>query len=194
MRTAQITRDTKETKIDLTINIDGTGKHEIDTGIGFLDHMLTQIAVHGLFDLIIKAEGDLEIDPHHTMEDIAICLGTAFAQAMGDKKGIVRAAHAYQPMDETLAMVAVDLSGRPYCVFKANFQGYHLGEIATSLFEHFFESFAIHARINLHAKVEYGKDDHHKAEALYKALARALSQAVQIDPRRMDVPSSKGVL
>lgn len=194
MRTAEIKRETKETKIAVRIDLDGSGKHEIDTGIGFLDHMLTQIAVHGLFDLTVKAKGDLEIDPHHTMEDVAICLGAAFLKAVGDKKGIVRAAHAYQPMDETLAFVAVDLSGRPYCVFNADFRGYQLGAISTSLFEHFFESFATHAMINLHARVEYGKDDHHKAEALFKALARALFQATRINPRRGEVPSSKGEL
>lgn len=194
MRSAEIERNTNETHITCALEIDGSGKHEIETGIGFLNHMLTQLAVHGLFDLRIHASGDLEIDPHHTMEDVAISLGSVFYQALGDKKGIVRTAHAYQPMDETLALVVIDLSGRPYCVFNADFRGYHLGEISTSLFEHFFETFAVHARLNLHARVEYGSDDHHKAEALFKALARALNQATRIDPRRLEIPSSKGTL
>lgn len=194
MRSANVERKTTETQVTCSIELDGTGKHEIDTGIRFLDHMLSQLSVHGLLDLSLLARGDLEIDPHHTVEDVAICLGEAFDRALGDKRGIFRTAHAYQPMDEALAFIAVDLSGRPYCVFSADFRGYQLGGISTSLFEHFFETFAIHARINLHARLEYGKDDHHKAEALFKALARALNQASRIDPRRLDIPSSKGSL
>jgi imidazoleglycerol-phosphate dehydratase len=195
MRTSTISRKTNETEISISINLDGTGKHEIATGIGFLDHMLTHIAVHGLFDLTVKAVGDLHIDEHHTVEDVAIVLGQTFAEALGDKKGIVRAAHAYVPMDEALAFVALDLSGRPYTVIQVEWRTPAVGGIAISLFEHFFESFAAAARINLHAQVLYGRDDHHKAEALFKALARALDAATQIDPRKAGVvPSTKGSL
>lgn len=194
MRTAKIERKTKETSITIEIDLDGKGNHTISTGIGFLDHMLTHVAVHGLFDLTVKAEGDLHIDPHHTVEDVAIVLGQAFDQALGNRSGITRTAHSYVPMDETLAFVAIDLSGRPYSVFKADFGPSPVGGLATTLFEHFFETFAFHSKCNLHAKVEYGRDDHHKAEALFKALARALDAATQIDPRRSGIPSTKGVL
>ena len=194
MRTANINRETKETKIAIELDLDGSGVHNINTGIGFLDHMLTHLAVHGLFDLNVKAIGDLHIDVHHTMEDIAIVLGTAFDQALGDRKGIVRTASYYVPMDETLAFVAIDLSGRPYSVFNAEFGMHPVGGIPTTLFQHFFETFAVHCKCNLHASVEYGKDDHHKAEALFKAFARALDAATQTDPRRKDVPSTKGAL
>jgi imidazoleglycerol-phosphate dehydratase len=194
-RTSSLSRKTNETEISISINLDGTGKHEIATGIGFLDHMLTHIAVHGLFDLTVKAVGDLHVDEHHTVEDVAIVLGQAFAEALGDKKGIVRTAHAYVPMDEALAFVALDLSGRPYTVIQVEWRTPGVGGIATSLFEHFFESFAAAARINLHAQVLYGRDDHHKAEALFKALARALDAATQIDPRKAGlIPSTKGSL
>jgi imidazoleglycerol-phosphate dehydratase len=193
-RTAKIERKTNETDICIELNLDGHGQHAISTGMGFLDHMLAHIAVHGLFDLTVKAQGDLNVDEHHTVEDVALVLGQAFAEVLGDKKGIIRTAHAYVPMDETLALVAVDLSGRPYCVFKADWGTPSVGGIATSLFEHFFESFAVTARCNLHAQVLYGRDDHHKAEALFKALARALDTATRIDPRRADIPSTKGRL
>jgi imidazoleglycerol-phosphate dehydratase len=195
MRTSTLSRKTNETEITISIHLDGSGKHEIATGIGFLDHMLTHIAVHGLFDLTVKAVGDLHVDEHHTVEDVAIVLGQAFAEALGDKKGIVRTAHAYVPMDEALAFVALDLSGRPYTVIQVEWRTPAVGGIAVSLFEHFFESFAAAARINLHAQVPYGRDDHHKAEALFKALARALDAATQIDPRKAGVvPSTKGSL
>lgn len=195
MRTSTISRQTNETSISISLNLDGSGKHEIATGLGFLDHMLTHIAVHGLFDLNVKATGDLHVDEHHTVEDVAIVLGQAFAEALGDKKGIVRTAHAYVPMDEALALVALDLSGRPYTVTQVEWRTPAVGGIATSLFEHFFESFAAAARINLHAQVLYGRDDHHKVEALFKALGHALDAATQIDARRAGVvPSTKGTL
>jgi imidazoleglycerol-phosphate dehydratase len=194
MRRATIERKTKETQIELFFTVDGTGRVEIDTGIGFLDHMLTLFAGHGLFDLTVKATGDLHIDEHHTAEDVFICLGRALDQALGDRRGIVRTAHSYVPMDEALALVAVDLGGRPYSVFEADFATSKLGQLGTDLLFHLFESLAIHGRMNLHAKVLYGRNDHHKAEALFKALARALDDATQIDLRRADVPSTKGTL
>jgi imidazoleglycerol-phosphate dehydratase len=194
MRQAKVERTTRESSIVLTLNIDGVGKAQIDTGIGFLDHMLTLLAGHGLFDLEVKAKGDLHVDEHHTAEDTLICLGKAFDQALGDRRGIVRTAHSYVPMDESLALVAVDLSGRPYCVFNAEFVTPRLGTLGTDLIFHLLESFAIHARMNLHAQVLYGRNDHHKVEALFKGLARALDGATQLDARRQDVPSTKGTL
>jgi len=194
MRTASISRSTNETQISIELNLDGSGQHNITTGVGFLDHMLTHIAVHGLFDLTVKATGDLHIDVHHTVEDVALVLGSAFDQALGDRKGITRMASFYAPMDETLAFVALDLSGRPYSVIDAEWGQAPVGQIPTSLFLHFFESFAVTSRCNLHARVLYGRDDHHKAEALFKALARALDAATTIDDRRQTVPSTKGTL
>ena len=194
MRKSTITRKTNETDITIELNIDGSGQHNIDTGVGFLDHMLTHIAVHGLFDLTVKAVGDLYIDVHHTVEDVALVLGSAFDQALGERKGIVRMASFYAPMDETLAFVALDLSGRPYSVIDAEWGQALIGQIPTSLFPHFFESFAVNARCNLHARVLYGRDDHHKAEAMFKALARALDAATILDSRRKSVASTKGTL
>lgn len=194
MRQARIERATKETAIALALNVDGTGKAEIATGIGFLDHMLTLLAGHGLFDLAVKVTGDLHIDDHHTAEDTLICLGKALDQALGDRRGIARTAHSYVPMDESLALVAVDLGGRPYCVFQADFATPRVGTLGTDLIFHLFETLAIHARLNLHARVEYGRNDHHKVEALFKALARALDAATRVDPRREGVPSTKGTL
>ena len=195
MRTASISRSTNETQISIELNLDGSGKHDIATGVGFLDHMLTHIAVHGLFDLTVKATGDLHIDVHHTVEDVALVLGSAFDQALGDRKGIVRMASFYAPMDETLAFVALDLSGRPYSVIDAEWGQAPVGQIPTSLFPHFFESFAVTSRSNLHARVLYGRDDHHKPEALFKAFARALDAATMKDERRKSaIPSTKGSL
>ncbi|MBN1452621.1 MAG: imidazoleglycerol-phosphate dehydratase HisB [Anaerolineales bacterium] len=194
MRTSKVARKTNETDITIELDLDGSGQHDIATGVGFLDHMLTHIAVHGLFDLNVKAAGDLHIDVHHTVEDVALVLGSAFDQALGDRKGIVRMASFYAPMDETLAFIALDLSGRPYAVIDAEWGYAPVGGIPTSLFPHFFESFAVTARCNLHARVLYGRDDHHKAEALFKALARSLDAATQLDPRRGNVPSTKGTL
>ncbi len=194
MRTSTITRKTNETDISIELNLDGSGKHDIETGVGFLDHMLTHIAVHGLFDLSVKAAGDLHIDVHHTVEDVALVLGSAFDQALGERKGITRMSSFYAPMDECLAFVALDLSGRPYAVIDAEWGTAPVGQIPTSLFPHFFESFAVTSRCNLHGRVLYGRDDHHKAEALFKALARALDAATMLDPRRSSVASTKGTL
>jgi imidazoleglycerol-phosphate dehydratase len=193
-RTASIQRQTAETEIELLLNLDGTGQHEIDSGVGFLDHMLTHVAVHGLFDLQVRARGDLHVDAHHTVEDTAIVLGQAIDRALGDRSGIRRMGHAFVPMDEALAFVAVDLSGRPYSVIHSSWHAYAIGQLPTSLVDHFLESVAVHARMNLHARVHYGHDDHHQAEALFKALGRALRQAVAIDERRQGVPSTKGTL
>jgi imidazoleglycerol-phosphate dehydratase len=194
-RQSSISRQTGETQIEVRLDIDGTGRRDIDTGLPFLDHMLAQIAVHGLFDLYVHAKGDLQIDPHHTVEDVALTLGSAFQQALGDRVSIVRMASADCPMDESLAWVAVDFSGRPYTVFQAEWHAPSVGSLPVSLIAHFFESFALNARCNLHAAVRYGRDDHHQAEALFKALARALCAATRVDPRRAgQVPSSKGIL
>ena len=195
MRTSTIRRTTAETDVTLSLNLDGTGKVDVHTGVGFLDHLLRHIAVHGLFDLDAQATGDLEIDSHHTVEDVGMVLGQALDQALGDRAGIVRMGSATVPMDESLAFVAVDLSGRPYAVIQAEWHSPAIGLLPTTLIPHFLESFAFHARLNLHARVEYGRDDHHQAEALFKALGRALDAATQIDPRRAgSVPSTKGTL
>ena len=193
MRTATIQRTTGETDITITINLDGSGQHDISTGVGFLDHMLTAVAVHGLFDLQVQAQGDLHIDSHHTIEDVGIVFGQTLNNALGDRKGINRIGHAYVPMDEALGFVALDFSGRPYTVFQAEWATPAIGQFPTDLVQHFFESVAVHARLTLHAKVE-GRNDHHKAEALFKALARALRTAVALDPRRTDVASTKGTV
>lgn len=193
-RKAVINRRTNETQIELALDLDGTGTADISTGIGFYDHMLHHVAHHGLFDLAIKATGDLHVDAHHTIEDVAICLGRALDEALGDRKGIARMGSAYVPMDDALARVVVDLSGRPYPVIQAEFAAPLIGEMPTSLIAHVLESIAFNARMNLHAAVLYGRDDHHKAEALFKALGRALSVAVAVDPRRGGVPSTKGTL
>jgi imidazoleglycerol-phosphate dehydratase len=195
MRSAEIHRQTGETDIRVSLELDGSGQHKIVTGVGFFDHMLSHVAVHGLFDLTLEATGDLHVDAHHTVEDCALVLGQAFDQALGDRRGIVRTGSAYVPMDEALAFVAVDLSGRPYSVIQARWHTPAINGVATSLFQHVLESFSITARCNLHARVLYGRDDHHQAEALFKALGRALDAATQLDPRRGDaVPSTKGVL
>ena len=195
MRTSTIHRKTNETDITITLALDGAGRHDIGTGIGFLDHVLSHVAVHGLFDLTVKAVGDLHIDPHHTMEDTALVLGQAFDQALGNRNGIVRMGSAYAPMDESLAFVAVDLSGRPYVVAQAEWHLPMIGQLPTTLIPHFLESLAVTARANVHARVLYGRDDHHQAEALFKALGRALDMATMIDVRRSgSVPSTKGSL
>ena len=199
-RTASIDRETSETNISITLNLDGTGQHNISTGVGFLDHMLTAVSVHGLIDLDVQATGDLHIDSHHTIEDVGIVLGQGDLDllargvaAAGDRGGINRAGHAYVPMDEALGFVALDFSGRPYTVFAAEWATPAIGQFPTDLVQHFFESVAVHGRITLHARVN-GRNDHHKAEALFKALARALRMAVARDPRRSDVASTKGTL
>jgi imidazoleglycerol-phosphate dehydratase len=195
MRSAKVDRKTRETDISVQLKLDGSGDYQIDTGIGFFDHMLTQIAVHGLFDLFVKAKGDLHIDPHHTIEDCGLVLGTSFAQALGDKAGTVRTASALVPMDDALGQVVLDFSGRPYSVITTAWTSSMVGGIHTTLLEHFFESFAVASTSNLHLIMHYGKDNHHMAESLFKAFGRAASAAVQLDPRRMgQIPSSKGVL
>jgi imidazoleglycerol-phosphate dehydratase len=194
-RTAEIKRDTNETRVQVRVSVDGSGRHTIQTGLPFLDHMLTQVAVHGLFDLDIQAQGDLEVDAHHTVEDVALTLGKAFDQALGERRGLVRMASTSVPMDESLAMVSLDLSGRPYTVFEVDWVATEVGGISTTLIKHFFESFAVQARCNLHIRLLSGGDDHHRAEAIFKAFGRALDAATRIDPRRVDtLPSSKGAL
>lgn len=194
-RIATVERATKETTIKLTLNLDGVGRSTVSTGVGFFDHMLDHLARHGLFDLEVTCQGDLHIDEHHTVEDVAICLGQALAQALGDRAGITRTAHAYVPMDEALCFAAIDISGRPYAVVHADFNSDRVGDLATDLVWHIFESIAIHARITLHLRVEYGRNDHHKIEGLWKAFARALDAATRIDERlRMAIPSTKGSL
>jgi len=196
MRQSTINRKTKETDISLSLNLDGTGQANINTGIGFFDHMLTQIAVHGLMDIDLQVKGDLHIDAHHTIEDCGLVLGEAIGQALGQKQGISRMAEASVPMDDALAWVVLDLSGRPYFVIQTKWISPNVGGIPTSLIEHFFESVAVvTSRINLHINILYGKDNHHIAEALFKAFARALDTATQLDPRRAgNIPSSKGNL
>lgn len=193
-RIANIHRQTSETDVQLSLTLDGTGINDINTGVGFLDHLLRHVAVHGLFDLTVAASGDLEIDAHHTIEDVAIVLGQALDQALVDRAGIQRMGSAYVPMDEALAFVAVDLSGRAYSVIQAEWHGPAIGQMATSLVPHFLETLASQARMNLHARVEYGRDDHHQAEALFKALGRALRSAVALDNQRLGVASTKGTL
>lgn len=194
IRTAIVERVTKETSVHVELNLDGAGIADISTGVPMLDHLLSHVAMHGLFDLEVRATGDLQIDAHHTLEDIAIVLGDALGRALGDKRGIGRMGHAYVPMDEALALVAVDLSGRSYSVIQVEFSAPMIGALPSSLIPHFLESLATHARMNLHARVFYGRDDHHKAEALFKALGRALGMAVKIDPRRAGVASTKGTI
>ena len=194
-RIASVCRKTAETEITVTLNVDGTGKFVTETGIGMLDHMLSHIAKHGVFDLEVRATGDLHIDQHHTVEDCGIALGEALAQALGDKAGIVRSGSAYMPLDEALAFAAVDLSGRPFAQLDLRLLGRELGGMPPDLFDHFFESFAFAAKMNLHVKSLSGVNDHHKAEACFKAMARALDAACRIDARRAgDIPSTKGVV
>ncbi|MBN9494344.1 imidazoleglycerol-phosphate dehydratase HisB [bacterium] len=194
-RTAAIARRTNETSIDVTLDVDGSGKYVTETGIGFLDHMLSHIAKHGVFDLEVRCKGDLHIDQHHTVEDCGIALGEAFAQALGEKRGLVRAGSAYMPLDEALAFAAVDLSGRPYAALDLKLLGREIGGMPPDLFNHFLESFAFAMKANLHVRTLAGVNDHHKVEACFKAMARALDAACQVDPRRGgDVPSTKGTI
>ncbi|MGV3768470.1 MAG: imidazoleglycerol-phosphate dehydratase HisB [Sphingobium phenoxybenzoativorans] len=195
MRIAEIHRKTAETSIDVVVNLDGTGLYTVSTGIGFLDHMLEQLSRHSLIDLQVKTVGDLHVDQHHTTEDTGIAIGEAIAKALGDKRGIARYGTAYSPMDETLTRVALDISGRPWLVWKAAFNVQRLGEWDTELIEHWFHSFAQSAGITLHVENLYGSNNHHIVESCYKGLARALRQAVEIDPRKADsIPSTKGML
>ncbi len=192
MRNAEITRKTKETDITVMLELDGSGKTDISTGIGFFDHMLTAFAVHGGMDLTVKVKGDLYVDGHHSVEDTGIVLGKAFAQAIGDMKGITRYGTAFIPMDEALGFASLDISGRPYLVFDADFSDDRIGEFDTCLTEEFFRAFAYNAGITLHLKCEYGKNDHHIAEALFKAAAHALKDAKEISGN--SILSTKGVL
>ncbi len=195
MRTGRIERNTTETKILVEVDLDGTGVYDVSTGIGFLDHMVEQFSRHSLIDVTLKVDGDLHVDQHHTTEDSALALGQALVEALGDKGGIGRYGLAYSPMDETLARVALDISGRPYLVWKAAFTQEKLGEWDTELIEHWFHSVAQTAGITLHAELLYGSNNHHICEALYKGFARAMRQAVERDPRKGDaVPSTKGQL
>ena len=194
-RSASIERRTAETSIKLELCLDGRGEHQIESGIGFLDHMLAQLAFHGLFDIRLTCHGDLHIDSHHTTEDCALVLGEGFDRALGDRQGIRRFSHCIYPMDEALVRVALDFSGRPLCRFSGTFTANHLGTLATQMIPHFFISLASAARMTLHAAILEGENDHHKAEGLFKALARALHDAVAIDPRRgPHASSTKGRL
>lgn len=194
MRTASIARTTAETKIQLKLNIDGNGTSQIATGVGFLDHMLTLFAKHGLFDLEVECQGDTQVDAHHTTEDIGICLGQAFRQALADKQGIARYGSLVLPMEETLVTLAVDLSGRNYVVFNAAMPTPKIGDFDSELVEDFWYAFASNALCNLHVLLHYGRNSHHIAEAIFKAAARALRSACTIDPRQSGVPSTKGTL
>ncbi|MEN2977325.1 imidazoleglycerol-phosphate dehydratase HisB [Tistrella bauzanensis] len=194
-RTATVTRNTRETQISVTVDLDGQGRYDVKTGIGFLDHMLDQLSRHSLIDLTVRAEGDLHIDFHHTTEDSGIAIGEAVAKALGDRRGITRYAHAYIPMDETLTRVSLDLSNRPYLIWKVNFTRDKLGQMDTELFKEWFQAFAQAAGVTLHVENLYGENNHHIVESCYKGLARALRQAIEIDPRAAGaVPSTKGVL
>ena len=194
-RTATVKRRTKETKIGATVDLDGTGAYDVSTGVGFLDHMIEQLARHSLIDIDLKADGDLHIDQHHTTEDSGIVLGQAFADALGDKAGIARYGSCYLPMDETLTRVALDVSGRPFLVWRVEFRRSKIGDMDTELFREWFQAFAQNAGITLHVENLYGENNHHIAETCYKALARALRQAVSIDDRQSGrVPSTKGQL
>lgn len=195
MRTGSVHRKTSETSIDVELNLDGTGIYKVSTGIGFLDHMMEQLSRHSLIDLDLKAVGDLHIDQHHTTEDSGIAIGEAFSQALGDRKGITRFGTAYAPMDETLTRVSLDISGRPFFVWKVKLDNPRLGEWDTELIEHWFHSFSQSAGLTLHVENLYGSNNHHIVESCFKGLARALRQAVDIDPRKADsIPSTKGTL
>lgn len=195
MRSGRINRQTKETAIDLTIELDGSGKNVISTGIGFFDHMMNLFASHGRFDLVLDCKGDIEVDGHHSVEDIGIALGQAVKEALGDKKGITRYASFYLPMDETLALVALDISGRPFLVYDGGEMAPMIGGYDTELTEEFLRAFAFNAGITLHVKVLYGTNSHHKVEAIFKALGHALHDAVKINPETAnEIPSTKGML
>jgi len=193
-RTATIRRETTETTVDLSLNLDGTGTHTLATGVGFFDHMLTHLSKHGLFDLTVQCKGDLHVDSHHTIEDVGICFGKCLAQALGDKAGIRRYGSATVPMDETLVTAAIDLSGRPFMVWKADVPNELLGTFHSSLAEEFWRAASSAGAFNLHVVVHHGRNTHHIVEAIFKATARALRQATEADPRATGVPSTKGVL
>ena len=194
MRKAKLTRKTKETNISVSVELNGTGKSSVSSGIGFLDHMLDLFAKHGMFDLVVKCKGDLHVDDHHTTEDIGIAMAKAFTAALGDKKGIARYGVSYVPMDESLARCVIDLGGRSALVFKAEFNRKKVGDLSTEMIEHFFLSFAENLKANIHLEVLYGRNTHHKIEAIFKSFARAMRQACEIDPRVKGVLSTKGKL
>jgi imidazoleglycerol-phosphate dehydratase len=193
-RASRVERQTSETEVTVALTVDGTGETDLSTGVPFLEHMLEQLARHGRFDLAVRARGDIEIDDHHTVEDVAICLGRAFREALGDKRGIRRFGNAFAPMDEALAQVAVDISGRPHLEFRGEFPRAQVGTFDTELVHEFFWKLALEARMTLHVIIHYGRNTHHMIEACFKALGRALDDATAIDPRVEGVPSSKGVL
>lgn len=193
-RLAERQRETKETRVSVRLDLDGTGEHEISTGIPFFDHMLAQLARHGRFDLRIAAEGDLEIDGHHTVEDVGITLGQAFNEALGERRGISRFAHAYVPLDEALSRVVVDFSGRGYLVYRARFESAKIGDLQTELIEEFFKALVQEGRLNLHVEVMYGRNQHHIAETMFKAAARALHMATRVAFDDGEIPSTKGAL
>ena len=193
-RIAKVQRKTKETEIELTVDLDGAGKYDIATGAGFFDHMLSHLARHGLLDIALAAKGDLHVDAHHTVEDVALCLGSAIDEALGDKKGIVRFGSAVVPMENSLAEVAIDLGGRPCFVYNVEYGADKVGEFDVELVEEFLRSLTNTAKMNLHVNVPYGSNNHHMAEAIFKALGRALRQAVGPDERNSEVPSTKGIL
>ena len=193
-RRAEVSRRTRETRIELALNLDGAGRAEIDSPVGFLNHMLNLLARHAAVDLVVKAAGDTEVDLHHTVEDTGICLGQALEEALGDRAGIARFASVAVPMDEALAEVSLDLSGRPFLVYNVTFPGERVGEFETELVEAFLQGFVNHARATLHVTVPYGANDHHIAEAIFKGVARALKAAIARDPRGGGIPSTKGVL
>jgi imidazoleglycerol-phosphate dehydratase len=193
-RKATISRTTKETNIAIALNLDGNGQSKVKTGVEFLDHMLDLFAKHGLFDLAVDCEGDLGVDAHHSVEDIGICLGMAFDKALGEKKGLVRFAHSYFPMDESLVRVVADLSGRPFLVYNVKAERERVGKLDSELIEEFWRGFVTHGRMNLHIELLYGRNMHHIFEAVFKAAARALCLATRMDPRVQGVPSTKGVI
>jgi imidazoleglycerol-phosphate dehydratase len=193
-RTATIRRETAETKVELSLDLDGTGRHELATGVGFFNHMLNHLARHGLFDLTVKCQGDLDVDAHHTVEDVGICFGKCLAQALGDKSGIRRYGSATVPMDETLVTAAADLSGRPFLVWNADVPNETLGTFRSSLAEEFWRAASSAGAFNLHVVLHHGRNTHHIIEAIFKATARALRAATELDPRGTGVPSTKGVL
>ncbi len=194
-RTATVTRNTKETQISVTVNLDGKGQNDLQTGVGFFDHMLDQLGRHSLMDLIVKAKGDLHIDSHHTVEDVGWALGEALKEALGDKVGINRFGHAYAPMDDSMSRTAIDLSGRPFLMFKANFTSDSLGEMDTQLVREFFQAFSQASKMNLHIENLYGVNDHHICESIFKATAQALQRAISSNPRAEGIlPTTKGII
>lgn len=193
-RKGSVRRETKETQVTVEMNVDGSGRADIATGIGMLDHLLEQLPRHGLFDITIRASGDIERDPHHLIEDVGLGLGRALSEALGERRGIVRMGHAVVPLDEALALVAVDLSGRGHAAVELPFTSERIGELPTEMIAHHLAAFAVEGRFNLHVRVLAGTNDHHKAEAAFKALARALGDATRLDPRIGDIPSTKGTL